>query len=163
MSSISAAQGIEIMSRMAAQSRPGRRIARRIGAVVAGLAVNAVAASVTDGVLQATGMYPGFGVRMSGALFALALAYRVLYGVLGSYVTARLAPDRPVQHALALGAVGVAIGSVGAVVMWDAGPAWYSLGVIACTFPAAWLGARLRQRALRSAETARASIGQSSG
>lgn len=147
MSSISAVQRIESPSHAAALPRSGRRIARRVGAVIAGLLVNAVAASATDGVLHATGVYPGAGIQMSGALFALALAYRTFYGVLGSYVTARLAPDRPVQHALALGAVGVAIGTVGAAVMWDAGPAWYSLGVIAVTFPAAWVGGCLRQRA----------------
>jgi hypothetical protein len=40
---------------------------------------------------------------MGDALFLLATAYRIVYGVAGSYVTARLAPDRPMQHALALG------------------------------------------------------------
>jgi hypothetical protein len=149
MSSLTAAPRFEIVNHASAP-RPARRIARRIGAVIAGLLVNAVAASVTDSVLHATGVYPALGIRMSGALFAVALAYRTLYGVLGSYVTARLAPDRPMQHALALGAVGVTVGIIGAAVMWDAGPAWYSLGVIAVTLPAAWAGGRLRQRAHRA-------------
>jgi hypothetical protein len=146
MSSISAAQRIQIAGPTAA--RP-RRIGRRVAAVIAGLLANVIAASATDAALHAAGVYPPLGVRMTGSLFALALAYRTLYGVLGSYLTARLAPDRPMQHALALGAVGVLIGIIGAAVMWDAGPAWYSLGVIAVTFPAAWAGARLceRQRA----------------
>jgi CHASE2 domain-containing sensor protein len=78
-----------------------------------------------------------------------ALAYRAVYGVLGSYVTARLAPDRPTLHAMTLGVVGVVIGSVGAVVMWDAGPAWYSLGVIAVTLPCARAGAWLHERRRR--------------
>lgn len=143
MSSISAAQKIEIVGPVSAQSR---RIGRRVGAVVAGLMANVIAASATDAALHAAGVYPPLGVRMSGALFALALAYRTLYGVLGSYLTARLAPDRPTQHALALGAVGVLIGTVGAIAMWDAGPAWYSLGVIAVTMPAAWTGGQLGER-----------------
>jgi hypothetical protein len=32
--------------------------------------------------------------------------------------------------------------SIGAV-MWDAGPAWYSLGVIALAMPSAWAGGKL--------------------
>jgi len=37
---------------------------------------------------------------MSDALFALALAYRLAITVLGGWLTARLAPDRPAGHAL---------------------------------------------------------------
>ena len=40
---------------------------------------------------------------MSDALFLLATVYRSLYAVAGSYVTARLAPHRPMKHALAGG------------------------------------------------------------
>jgi hypothetical protein len=131
-------------------ARPGRRIGRRVGAVLAGLAVNVVLASAVDAALHATHVYPSVGERMADALFLLAFAYRVVFGVAGSYLTARLAPDRPVAHALALGALGVAIGIVGAAVMWGAGPAWYSLGIIAVTPPAAWIGGQLRARQRRA-------------
>ena len=39
---------------------------------------------------------------MSGRLFLLAFAYRFVFDVAGSYLTARLAPDRPMRHALDL-------------------------------------------------------------
>jgi hypothetical protein len=39
---------------------------------------------------------------------------------------------------------------IGAVVMWDAGPAWYSLAVIAIAMPCAWAGGRLRGMQLRA-------------
>jgi len=53
------------------------------------------------------------------------------------------------QHALALGAIGFALSIAGAVVMWDAGPGWYSIGVAASALPCAYLGARLNTRPKR--------------
>jgi hypothetical protein len=125
-----------------------RRIPRRILAVLAGLAANAVPASAVDGVLHATGVFPPAGERMADALFVLALAYRLVFGVAGSYVTARLAPDRPRAHALVLGGIGVGISLVGMVAMWGAGPAWYPLALAVSALPCAWLGGTLRARAL---------------
>ncbi len=122
---------------------PTRRVPRRIGAVLAGLLAIFILSTATDVALHATGVFPPWGERMSDALFLLALAYRIVYGVAGCYVTARLAPDRPMQHALALGAVGVVFSTAGAVAMWDAGPAWYSLAVIAIAMPCAWAGGKL--------------------
>lgn len=116
-----------------------------IGAVVAGFVVILVLSTATDALLHATGVYPA-GQRMSGSLFLLALTYRVLFGVAGCSIAARLAPDRPMRHALALGAVGVALSTVGAMAMWDAGPPWYSLANIAMALPAAWLGGKLVER-----------------
>jgi hypothetical protein len=117
---------------------------RRIGAVLAGLILIVVLSTATDMVLHATGVFPPVGQPMSDALFLLALAYRIVYGVAGCYVAARLAPDRPMQHALALGVIGLVLSTVGAIAMWDAGPAWYSLAVIAIVLPCAWAGGRLR-------------------
>jgi hypothetical protein len=139
------------MSHTATLTAPtlSRRIPRRIGAVFAGLVVNVVLGTGTDAVLHATGVYPPAGQQMAGTLFLLALAYRIIYGVAGCYLTARLAPDRPMQHALVLGGIGVALGTAGTIAMWGAGPAWYPLAVIAVTMPCAWAGARLQIGAKR--------------
>ena len=82
----------------------------------------AIPSIATDAALHAAGIYPAWGQRMSDALFLLALAYRIVYNLAGCYIAARLAPDRPVQHALALGVIGLAVSIAGAVAMWDAGP-----------------------------------------
>ena len=132
-----------------ATHRPSH-IPRRIGAVLAGFLTIVVLSTATDAVLHATGVYPPFGERMSDALFLLATAYRIVFGVMGCYITARLAPDRPMQHALVLGAVGTVLSTAGAVAMWDAGPAWYSLAIIAISLPCAWAGARLSVMQLRA-------------
>ena len=123
-----------------------RRIGRSIGALLAGFVAVVVLSLGTDFALHATGVFPALGQRMSDALFILATAYRTLYGVVGSYVTAQLAPDRPVGHALVGGLIGVALSTLGAVVTWnkDLGPHWYPLALIVTAMPTAWLGGKLR-------------------
>jgi hypothetical protein len=122
-----------------------RRPLRSIGAVFAGLVAIVVLSTATDMALHSSGVYPA-GERMADGLFLLALAYRIAYGVAGCFITARLAPDRPLGHALALGAIGTLLSIVGAVAMWDAGPPWYSLANIAIPIPSAWAAASLAGR-----------------
>ena len=130
------------MSVMTETRRP-RRTLRHVGAVLAGLRAIFAITIATDVAMHATGIFPPWGQPMSSALFLVALAYRIVYGVLGCYIAARLAPDRPMQHAVALGVVGVVLSTAGAVAMWEAGPAWYSLAVIAISLPCAWVGGKL--------------------
>jgi hypothetical protein len=141
--------GSDMGARMSEMNQP-RRVLRSIGAVLAGLLAIFVLSIATDVALHAAGAFPPLGQRMADALFVPALAYRIVYGVAGSYLTARLAPDRPMQHALALGVVGLALSTAGAVAMWDAGPAWFSLAVIAIAMPCAWAGGRLHGMQLRA-------------
>ena len=90
-----------------------RRILQRIGAVFAGLVVIVALSIGTDLVFSAIGIFPTLGEPMSDALLLMATAYRTVYGVLGSYIAARLAPDRPMEHALALGVVGLGVSLMG--------------------------------------------------
>jgi hypothetical protein len=83
---------------------------------------------------------------MSTALFLLAFAYRLVFDVGGCYLTARLAPARPMKHALVLGGLGVLLSLTGALAMWNAGPHWYPLALVVSSLPSAWLGGRLRER-----------------
>jgi hypothetical protein len=132
-----------------------RRIWRRVGAVFAGLVAIFAVTTAIDAVMHATGIFPPAGAPpMSNALFLLALAYRLVIDVAGCYLTARLAPDRPMRHALALGAIGVVLSIGGAVAMWGAGPAWYPLALAASSLPSAWLGGRLVQSTNRSGSSA---------
>lgn len=121
---------------------------RRIGAVLAGLVAVVVLSIGTDMALRGAGVFPRLGERMSDALLLLATAYRAFYSVAGSYLAARLAPDRPMAHALALGAVGMAVSITGAVATWNAGaaydPKWYPLALIIIAMPCAWVGGKLR-------------------
>jgi hypothetical protein len=125
---------------------------RRVGAVLGGLLAGAILSLGTDMVLHAAGVFPPWGEPMSDSLFLLATAYRTVYSVVGCYVAARLAPDRPMQHAMALGVVGLVVSIAGAVVTWnrELGPHWYPLALVALAIPCAWVGGRLRIKELRT-------------
>ncbi|HYP89085.1 MAG TPA: hypothetical protein VEQ59_13055 [Polyangiaceae bacterium] len=125
-------------------------LGRSIGAVVAGFVTILVTHTGTDAVLHATGVYPAAGQVMSDALFALALGYRFCFSVLGAYVTARLAPSRPLKHALVLGGIGVVLSLAGLIATYgrgpEFGPFWYPLSLVLVSLPCCWLGAKLAAR-----------------
>jgi hypothetical protein len=115
--------------------------------VLAGLVAIFAVTTATDLVMHAAGVFPPRTASpMAGALFLLAFAYRFVFDVAGSWLTARLAPDRPMQHALVLGAIGLVLSIAGAAAFWDAGPHWYPLAIAASALPCAWLGGRLQGR-----------------
>ena len=101
---------------------PQKSTGRSILAVVAGFLVVVVLSTATDAVLHAAGVFPALGKSMSNGLFALATAYRTLYGILGSYVTARLAPNKPMKHSLIGAAIGTAVATIGAIATWNMVP-----------------------------------------
>lgn len=139
-----------------AQTNRPQRIGRSIGAVLTGILAAIIVTLSTDLVLHATGVFPPWGNSMVGydGALLLATAYRTVYGVAGSYLTARLAPDRPMQHALVGGVIGLALSIVGAAVTWNRGPAfgphWYPLALVVLALPTAWAGGKLRLRQLHA-------------
>lgn len=118
------------------QSRP-RRVLGRIGPVLAGVAVVIVLSVGTDASLQAVGIFPRLGEPMPGRLLLVATMYRTAYVVVGGNIAARLAPDRPMRYAMALGIVGLVLSTAGAVSTWGVGPAWYPLSLVATAMPGA--------------------------
>ena len=137
-------------------AKPPRRIGRSIAAVLAGMIVGIAITLGTDEVLHIIGVFPPWGASMVGfdGALLLATAYRTVCGVLGSYIIARLAPDRPMQHALVGGLLGLVASIVGAAATWNKGPAfgphWYPLALVALAMPQAWVGGRLYEMQLRA-------------
>ena len=133
-------------------AKPRRSICRSAGAVFAGLLLIVVLSILTDVIMHATGIYPPWFQYMPDSLFLLATAYRIVYSILGSYLTARLAPHRPMLHALILGSIGVVLSIVGALSTWNKGPEfgpkWYPLTLIVMAIPLAWVGGKLRVKQL---------------
>ncbi len=133
-----------------------RRIGRSIGAVLAGMFSGIILTLGTDVVLHAIHVFPPWGQSMVGfdGPLLLATVYRTVYGVLGSYIIARLAPDRPMQHALVGGFVGLVVSILGAAVTWNKGPAfgphWYPVALVVLAMPQAWAGGKLRVMQLRA-------------
>lgn len=135
------------------ESQSPRRIGRSVWALFVGFLVVAALSLGTDEVFHLTRVYPPWGERMSDGLFALATAYRLAYGILGSYITARLAPYGPMGHALTGAAIGTVLATAGAIGTWnkDLGPHWYSVALIVTALPCAWIGGKLWLRQLRVA------------
>ena len=127
-------------------------VGRSIRAVVGGIVVGVVLTLITDLVLHAVGVYPPWGQPVSDGPLVLATAYRIVFGIVGSYVTARLAPDRPMRHAMIAGSIGLIVSIAGAVATWNKGPAfgphWYPLALIVTALPCAWVGGWMRERQL---------------
>lgn len=119
-----------------------RNIARSILALFAGFVVNVVLSLLTDFALQFAGV---LHMPMNDRQSALAAGYRTIYSVIGSYVVARLAPYRPMQHALFGAAMGVVIAAAGAAATWNKnlGPHWYPVVLILTALPTGWTGAKI--------------------
>src|SRR5262249_10812359 len=99
----------------------------------------------TDRVLRALNLYTD---QMSDTLFMAATVYRTIYGIIGSYITARVAPHRPMAHALTGGVIGFALSILGAVMSWrhpEMGPHWYPVALVITALPGAWIGGKIRE------------------
>ena len=119
------------------------RRGRSVGAVLAGIVAVVVLSVGTDEILHLAQVYPPWGQRMADGLFGLATAYRIVYGIAGGYITARLAPSAPLRHALILGLIGLVPGLLGvmvAIAKPELGPLWYPVALAVTGLPCAWLG-----------------------
>jgi hypothetical protein len=127
-----------------------RQLGRSIIAVLVGMAFGIILTLAVDMVLRTLHVFPPLGERASDQLLMLATAYRVVIGVGASYLTALLAPYRPIAHALVGGAFGFMASLAGAIVTWNAGPAfgphWYPIALVILALPQSWLGGWLRWR-----------------
>ena len=124
-----------------------RRIPRSIAAILAGVVSTVILSIGTDLAMSAAGVYPPLNEpeRFTTTLLLLATLYRSVYGIAGAYLTAILAADRPMEHALALGILGFIVSIAGAIAMWDAGHHWYPLALVALAIPCAWAGGKIHQ------------------
>lgn len=124
---------------------PSRHIGRSILAVLAGIVVGIVLSTGTDFGLHAIGFAPSVKERWPNHLLALATLYRSIYGILGSYVIAWLAPNRPMGHSLVAGALGLMVSSLAVAAAWSTtvGQHWYPIALALTALPIAWIGAKL--------------------
>jgi hypothetical protein len=127
-----------------------RPVVRSIIAIVVGFLVIGVLAIGTDAILKSAvpGIFgPDDRVDSVPWLFAIQL-YVFVYAVFGCWLAARLAPDRPMRHALILGVLGLVFNIAGTIALWDKMPAWYHILALALVMPAAWVGGRIREQQL---------------
>jgi len=131
---------------------------KSIWAVVAGVLTIIIVTTIVDIVLHVAHVYPAMDKPLTDALALLASSYRLVISIAGAYLTAKLAPDRPMRHAMILGYVGVVLGMIGLVATWNLGlgPRWYPISLVVLAIPQCWAGGWLfeRQLRIRSAATA---------
>jgi hypothetical protein len=126
---------------------------RGILAIVAGVVAVIVVTTLVDILLHVAGVYPAWGVPLTDRLALLATGYRIPLSIAGAYLTARLAPEKPLYYAMILGGLGTVLGLVGVLATWNQnlGPRWYPIALAALSIPQCWIGGKLYQaRRLRS-------------
>jgi hypothetical protein len=126
-----------------------RRLLRSTMAVLLGFIAVVVLSLGTDELLHVLKVYPPWNQPMfDPRLNLLALSYRIVYTILGSYITARRAPHAPMRHAWILGIIGFVFGTAGviATIPMKLGPPWYPIAIAVTALPCAWLGGALHGR-----------------
>jgi len=118
---------------------------RSVWAVVAGVLFIIVVTTLVDIVLHVTKVFPPMNQPIDDRLALLATSYRIVISIFGAWLTARLAPNRPMRHALILGLVGVVLGTVGIVSTWNLGlgPRWYAILLAVLAIPQCWVGGKI--------------------
>ena len=124
---------------------------RSILAIVAGfLFIGVLATGTGMAVMKAVpAAFDSSGRTDSVPMLLFTLAYVGIIATAGCWLAARLAPDRPMRHALILGALGLVFNIAGTAARWDTAPAWYHIVALATVMLWAWLGGSIRERQLR--------------
>jgi len=123
-------------------------IKKSIWSVVAGVLFIITVTTLVDILLHAARVFPPIDQPIDNALALLATSYRVVISIGGAWLTARLAPARPMKHAMILGVVGVVLGAVGILATWNLGlgPRWYPIAIALLAIPQCWIGGRIHER-----------------
>lgn len=130
---------------------------RSIAAVAAGFLLIPLLNFATLAILGrvAPETFPAGAPVTDVAALVLTCAYVAVYGIAGCYVTARLAPSRPLLHALVVGGLGLAVSIPVALQNWADAPAWFNVYNLLAVMPYAYLGGWLRERELSRAAPGR--------
>lgn len=122
---------------------------KSIAAVLAGFVSVFVLSVLTDMALERTGIFPPQSEPKLYVWWMLlvALVYRTFYGAVGGYITASIAPRRPMRHAIILGSIGFVFALLGSIANWDkTSPSseWYPILLVLLTLPSVWAGGKLK-------------------
>lgn len=124
---------------------------RNLAAIALGLLFTGLglygAAAVTPAVFPAA--FTADGHTTNAAALALMLVITAVFTMFGGWVTARLAPDHLLGHALMMAVLGLAAAVFVGAVRWAAAPAWYYLASYALLPVAAAIGSAAWERSLR--------------
>lgn len=111
--------------------------------IIIGIVAVVSLTTLIDAAMYGLRIFPTLGNPLSDRQALVALGYRIVIGLLGGYLTARLSTRQPLKHSLILGTVGFVVGGLGALTLGDKapGPVWYGVAVAVLALPQCWLGA----------------------
>ncbi len=118
---------------------------KSIWACFAGILVGVILSLGTDKILENAGVLPHDNLWVPALVIAFVIFYRTVYNIIGSYIVARLAPNRPMGHALFVGVLGTIVTLFGAIATrnMNIGPEWYCVALIVLSIPSSWVGGKL--------------------
>ncbi|TGL86867.1 hypothetical protein EHQ68_16410 [Leptospira congkakensis] len=112
-------------------------------AVIVGLLSNVILSILVDTILKVSGVLPYDNLFVSTPIVLFVLGYRIVFSILGCYLTARLAPKNPMLHSYILGGIGLVLGIAGVIFAGHLGPWWYAWSLVVLTPPIAYLGGKI--------------------
>ena len=119
-------------------------------AVLAGFIFIAVSHNLVDFILESLGLFTPRDQKFDTTwMVVTATVYRTILSVIGCYITAALAPSRPLLHAMILGLIGFVLSGIAAFVTipMDLGPAWYPIALTILSPLCGWLGGTMYESA----------------
>lgn len=118
-------------------------VLKNFRAILAGFLLVVILSILTDFVLEKANLMKQPFDQNPSWLIIFVVLYRSLFAIFGAYLTAKLAPRRPMRLAMVGGAIGFIISLAGAIIMWNTPPKWYPVSLVLTTLPCAWLGGRI--------------------
>jgi len=124
-----------------------KKILKSIGAVLGGFVTVFILSVLTDVILEKLGIFPPQTQpeKYTSLMLLFALIYRGAYTVIGGYITAKLAPSKPMKHAIILATIGTIVAILGTIANWNLGNHWYPVALVIISPFCILLGAKLNQ------------------
>jgi hypothetical protein len=118
---------------------------RSVLAVVAGFLIIGALAIGTGKLVQSMvpAQFDAAGNPTTMPMMLLQLLYVGVYATFGCWLAGRLAPSRPMTHALVVGVLGLMLNVPSAIALRGTHPMWYLVVGVATTMLWAWLGGRI--------------------
>ena len=127
---------------------------KNIGAILLGFLITLILTRGTDILLENIGVFPtveeqkkyGFNILWMNIV---AILYRIIFTMVGGYLTAKLSAGNPMRNVNILGIIGTSIAIIGNVVvsqipeMANVLPLWFSIALVIIAYPSVWIGGKL--------------------
>ena len=125
-----------------------KNIFKSVGVVLLAFVGSALLSVITDFVLESIGILPDpkNGLFETWAII-IVLIYRGAYTILAGFVVGKLAPNKPMLHAIILGVIGTVITllAISNPEFAQKSKLWFGYTLAAISIPCLWLGVKIQQ------------------